>query len=96
MTKTKTRTEHDSMGTMTVPADVLYGASTQRAVLNFPISGRVVGHEVIHAFALLKRAAAETNHELGRLTQKRRRLIVKACNEIATALDGLEAWAFRR
>ena len=69
MTKTKTRTEHDSMGTMTVPADVLYGASTQRAVLNFPISGRVVGHEVIHAFALLKRAAAETNHELGRLTQ---------------------------
>lgn len=88
MTKTKTRTEHDSMGTMTVPADVLYGASTQRAVLNFPISGRVVGHEVIHAFALLKRAAAETNHELGRLTQKRRRLIVKACNEIATALEG--------
>ena len=88
MSKIKTRTEHDSMGTMTVPADVLYGASTQRAVLNFPISGRAVGHEVIHAFALLKRAAAETNHELGRLTQKRRRLIVKACTEIATALEG--------
>ena len=87
MAKQKTRTEHDSMGTMTVPADVLYGASTQRAVLNFPISGRAVGYEVIHAFALLKRAAAETNYELKRLTQKRRRLIVKACNEISDALE---------
>ena len=48
----RTRTERASMGTMTVPAKVLYGASTQRAVLNFPISGRSVGHEVIHAFAL--------------------------------------------
>ena len=87
MAKKKTRTEHDSMGTMTVPADVLYGASTQRAVLNFPISGRAVGHEVIHAFALLKRAAAETNHELGRLTQKRRRLITSACSDIAEAIE---------
>ena len=87
MAKKKTRTEHDSMGTMTVPADVLYGASTQRAVLNFPISGRAVGHEVIHAFALLKRAAAETNHELGRLTQKRRRLIASACSDIAEAIE---------
>ena len=87
MAKTKTRTEHDSMGSMTVPADVLYGASTQRAVLNFPISGRVVGFEVIHAFALLKRAAAETNYELKRLTQKRRRLIVNACKEIAEPLE---------
>jgi fumarate hydratase class II len=88
MTTTKTRTEHDSMGSMTVPADVLYGASTQRAVLNFPISGRAVGYEVIHAFALLKQAAAETNHELGRLTQKRRRLIVKACKTISNELEG--------
>ncbi|MAA52493.1 MAG: aspartate ammonia-lyase [Phycisphaerae bacterium] len=87
-TKVKTRTERDSMGTMTVPADVLYGASTQRAVLNFPISGRAVGHEIIHAFALLKGAAAESNHELGKLTQKRRRLIARACTEIAAALEG--------
>lgn len=87
MAKKKTRTEHDSMGTMTVPADVLYGASTQRAVLNFPISGRAVGYEVIHAFALLKRAAAETNFELKRLPQTKRRLIVKACKDIAEALE---------
>ena len=86
--KAKTRTEHDSMGTMTVPADVLFGASTQRAVLNFPISDRPVGHEVIHAFALLKHAAADTNHELGKLTEKRRRLIVNACKRIAADLDG--------
>ena len=89
--KSRTRTERDSMGTMTVPAKVLYGASTQRAVLNFPISGRSVGHEVIHAFALLKQAAALTNFDLGRLNQKRRRLIVKACKKITTALEGDEA-----
>jgi len=88
--KVKTRTEHDSMGTMTVPADVLYGASTQRAVLNFPISGRAVGHEVIHAFSLLKHAAADSNHELGKLPQKRRRLIVNACKEVASSLEGDE------
>ena len=86
--KVKTRTEHDSMGKMTVPADVLYGASTQRAVLNFPISGRAVGHEIIHAFSLLKHAAALSNFELGKLAQKPRRLIVNACKEIAASLEG--------
>lgn len=89
--RSRTRTERDSMGKMTVPANVLYGASTQRAVLNFPISGRSVGHEVIHAFALVKDAAAWANFGLGRLTVKRRRLIVNACKEITTALEGDEA-----
>ena len=84
--KTKTRKERDAMGEMTVPADVLYGASTQRAVLNFPISGEPVGWEVIHSFALLKRAAANTNHELGRLDGRRCKLIVKACTKV---IDGL-------
>ncbi|HCT44125.1 MAG TPA: aspartate ammonia-lyase, partial [Phycisphaerales bacterium] len=57
MTPDSTRIEKDSMGEMPVPADVLYGASTQRAVLNFPISGRPVPEPVIEAFAMLKRSA---------------------------------------
>ena len=68
-TNAKTRTERYSMGEMTVPAHVLYGASTQRAVLNFPVSGRPVPPQVIGAFALLKKACAETNVQLGRLVR---------------------------
>ena len=73
------------MGEMTVPKHVLYGASTQRAVLNFPVSGRPVPPQVIHAFALLKKACAEANLELGKLDERRARLILKACDEIALA-----------
>jgi fumarate hydratase class II len=62
-----TRTERDSMGEMEVPADALYGASTQRAVLNFPISGQRFPRAFIRALALVKEAAAETNAELGLL-----------------------------
>ena len=83
----KTRIERDSMGEMTVPAHVLHGASTQRAVLNFPVSGRPVPPQVIAAFALLKRACAEANLELKKLDQKRARLIFKACDEISAGLD---------
>ena len=59
------RIERDSMGEMAVPADALYGASTQRAVLNFPISGQRMPRGFIRALALIKQAAAETNAELG-------------------------------
>ncbi len=83
-----TRRERDSMGDMTVPAHVLYGASTQRAVLNFPISGRPVPEAVIHAFALLKKACAEANLELGKLDPERARLIGEACDEIIGSLEG--------
>jgi fumarate hydratase, class II len=62
-----TRIERDSMGEMEVPADALYGASTQRAVLNFPISGQRFPRAFIRALALVKQAAAETNGELGLL-----------------------------
>jgi len=62
-----TRKERDSMGEMAVPADALYGASTQRAVLNFPISGRPLPPGFLRALALIKLAAAETNAELGLL-----------------------------
>ena len=62
-----TRIERDSMGEMEVPADALYGASTQRAVLNFPISGRGMPRGFLRALALVKLAAAQTNAELGLL-----------------------------
>ena len=85
-TDTKTRTEKDSMGEMTVPADVLYGASTQRAVLNFPVSGRPVHADVIRAFAHLKSACAEANRRLGRLDDARTDAIDAACREIDRGL----------
>jgi len=62
-----TRIERDSMGEMEVPADALYGASTQRAVLNFPISGQGFPRRFIRALALVKQAAAGANLELGLL-----------------------------
>jgi fumarate hydratase class II len=89
--KKRTRTESDSMGEMQVSADVLYGASTQRAVLNFPIAHRPVGWEIIHAFALLKRDAAAVNNGLGKLDARRMKLITKACNEILGMLEDNES-----
>jgi len=79
------RTEKDSMGTMEVPADALYGASTQRAVLNFPISGYRFSRAFIRALGLLKWAAAQANLELGKLDEKRAGLIARAAEEV---IDG--------
>jgi fumarate hydratase class II len=81
-----TRIEQDTMGPMEVPADVLYGASTQRAVLNFPVSGRHVPDEVLRSYAILKAACARVNHSLGRLDDGRTAAIEEACREIQ---DGL-------
>ena len=78
-----TRTERDSMGEMEVPADALYGASTQRAVLNFPISGQRFPRRFIRALALVKRAAAETNGELGLLERDVAAAIAAAAAEVA-------------
>jgi fumarate hydratase class II len=55
------RIEHDSMGELRVPADALWGAQTQRAVQNFPISGRPMPRGFIRALGLVKAAAAEVN-----------------------------------
>ncbi len=77
-----TRTEKDSMGTMEVPADALYGASTQRAVLNFPVSGYTFGREFIRALGLIKWAAAEANLELGKLDEELVTLIAQAAQEV--------------
>jgi fumarate hydratase class II len=70
------------MGEMEVPADAYYGASTQRAVLNFPISGQPFPRRFIRALGLIKKAAAETNNELGLLSQRRARAIAKAAQEV--------------
>ncbi len=77
------RTESDSMGDMTLPENALYGASTQRAVLNFPISGYRFGRSFIRALGLIKEAAAHANHTLGKLDDSRYELIRRAAREIA-------------
>src|SRR6187401_3638610 len=78
-----TRVERDSMGEMEVPAEALYGASTQRAVLNFPISGQRFPRRFIRALALLKLAAAETNAELGLIDADVARAIAAAASSVA-------------
>src|SRR5256885_8243460 len=78
-----TRIERDSMGEMEVPVDALYGASTQRAVLNFPISGQRFARAFIRTLALVKQAAAETNHELGLLDDAVAEAIAAAAGEVA-------------
>jgi fumarate hydratase class II len=78
-----TRVERDSMGEMEVPADALYGASTQRAVINFPISGRPMPRELIRALGLVKAAAARTNAELGLLDREVADAIAEAAESVA-------------
>jgi fumarate hydratase class II len=78
-----TRIERDTMGEMTVPADALFGASTQRAVENFPVSGRPVPAEVVHAFGHLKAACARVNCDLGKLAPDAAEAIIKAASEVA-------------
>ncbi len=77
-----TRIEKDSMGEMSVPASALYGASTQRAVENFPVSGRPVPHAVLHAYGHLKAACAAVNLHLGKLSKHRADAIIRAATEI--------------
>ncbi|MBA2530451.1 MAG: class II fumarate hydratase [Euzebyales bacterium] len=77
------RTERDSMGEMRVPAGAYYGASTQRAVENFPISGQGIPPEVVRALGLLKRAAAVVNHDAGLLDDRQFEAISRAAQEVA-------------
>ena len=78
----ETRIEKDSMGEMAVPKDALYGASTQRAVLNFPVSGYRFSRAFIRALGLIKWSAAQANHDLGLLDAHRAALIVQAAEEV--------------
>ena len=83
------RTEHDSMGEVQVPADRYWGAQTQRSCMNFPIGVGIetMPQEIIHAFGILKKAAAMANHALRpeRMTAEKRDAICRACDEI---MDG--------
>ncbi len=76
------RIEKDSMGELQVPQDAVYGAQTQRAVENFPISGITLPEAFIQALGLVKQACATANHELGGLDEKRRRAIESVCDDI--------------
>jgi fumarate hydratase, class II len=77
------RTEHDSMGEVQVPAGALWGAQTQRAVQNFPVSGEPLPAELIVALALIKGAAARVNEELGVLPADLARAIADAAASVA-------------
>jgi fumarate hydratase class II len=81
-----TRIEKDSMGEMEVPSGALYGASTQRAVLNFPVSGTPVDTQIIHAYGLIKWAAAEANRSLGKLPDEKADMIAQAAEEVFNGL----------
>ena len=80
---TATRTERDSLGQMQVPAGALYGAQTQRAVENFPISGWPMPREFIAAMGLIKAAAAAIHHQAGRLEPAIAAAIIAAAGEVA-------------
>ena len=83
MTTSNTRIERDSMGEMQVPADALYGASTMRAVLNFPISDLRFPRQFIRALGLIKLAAAGVNMDLGVLDPVVGEAIIRAAQEVA-------------
>jgi fumarate hydratase, class II len=82
-TEQVTRTETDSMGPIEVPDDHYWGAQTERSLHHFDIGDNVMPAELIRAFGILKRAAAEVNAELGLLPADKRDLIVKVADEIA-------------
>src|SRR6516225_11836160 len=77
-----TRKESDSLGTVEVPADKLWGAQTQRSLEYFSIGRELIPREMITAYAILKKAAANANLAAGRLRQEAHALIVRTCDEI--------------
>jgi len=79
---TEVRRETDSMGVVEVPAEKLWGAQTQRSLEHFSIGQDLIPREMISAYAILKKAAANANHAGGRLDDLVHRLIVQACDEI--------------
>ncbi|MCC7143203.1 MAG: class II fumarate hydratase [Candidatus Eisenbacteria bacterium] len=79
----ETRIERDSMGEMRVPVDALYGATTQRAVENFPISGRPLPRAFLRALGLIKKAAASVNQDLGAIDATLAQAIRQAADEVA-------------
>nr|MDQ3419643.1 lyase family protein [Acidobacteriota bacterium] len=78
----KARVERDPLGEVRVPADAFYGAQTQRAVENFPISGLTAPPELVTATVLIKKAAADANASLGRLDREIADAIIAAADTI--------------
>ena len=78
----KFRIEQDTMGEVRVPADMYYGAQAARSMQNFNIGSEQIPSEVIHAFAILKKAAALVNQQLGLLSEEKAGLIVQAADEV--------------
>ncbi|MEG6612390.1 class II fumarate hydratase [Pseudoclostridium thermosuccinogenes] len=76
------RVERDSMGEMQVPADRYWGAQTQRSFQNFRIGVEKMPLEIVHAFGILKKAAAIANYNLGKLSEEKKIAIEKACDEV--------------
>jgi fumarate hydratase, class II len=76
------RVESDSMGTINVPGEKYYGAQTARSLANFDIGGEKMPAEIIRAFGILKKAAAQANNKLGLMDEATRDLIVKAADEV--------------
>jgi fumarate hydratase, class II len=83
MADPKTRIERDTMGEMEVPAEAYYGASTQRAVINFPVSDLKLPRRFLRALGLVKWAAAQVNRDLGLLDPALAEPIAKAAKEVA-------------
>src|SRR5216117_1799094 len=79
---TRTRTESDSMGRIEVPANVYWGAQTQRSLLHFNIGRDLMPPELIRAFGILKKACALVNQDLGKLPADKAKLIVQAADEV--------------
>ncbi|MPZ16146.1 MAG: aspartate ammonia-lyase [Chloroflexi bacterium] len=82
-TERRTRLERDSMGEMEVPSNALYGASTQRAVLNFPVSRLRFSRRFIRALGQIKMVAAEVNRDLGLLDERRADAIIEAARRVS-------------
>src|SRR5207247_11178231 len=79
---TRTRIESDSMGQIEVPANVYWGAQTQRSLLHFNIGRDVMPPELIRAFGILKKACALVNQDLGKIPADKAKLIVQAADEV--------------
>src|SRR6516225_269539 len=79
---TEMRKETDSLGAVEVPADKLWGAQTQRSLEHFSIGKDLIPREMIDAYAILKKAAAEANHASNRLSDEKYKLITQVCDEL--------------
>ena len=78
----QTRIEKDTMGKVSVPFDKYWGAQTQRSLEHFKIGSRKMPQEIIRALGILKKAAAMVNYDLGVLSQKKKQIIIRVCDEI--------------